>query len=105
SCNIKDNQNLTKFEQNAIFIQEKNYDAIFPTISRINHSCIPNCHFVYNIKNNCGRIIANKNIKKNEEITISYIKLYLTYDERQFILKNKYNFICKCNLCLLHFNN
>jgi len=73
--------------------------ATFILISRINHSCIPNASFSYNASLNMETVHAFKNIKKGEEITISYILPYATKEERNATLRARYGFSCKCEAC------
>lgn len=44
---------------------------------------------------------ALRDIKKGEELTISYIDENLPYETRQRQLKELYYFECKCPKCLL----
>lgn len=53
----------------------------------LNHSCEPNC----GIKDRT-RIVAMKNIKKDEEITIDYAMIILKYNPKLL----KQNIKCKC---------
>lgn len=66
--------------------------------SRINHSCIPNAHFSWNA--NIGRetVHAVRDIRKGEEITISYLPAICTLKKRQIQLK-PYVFACDCPAC------
>lgn len=61
-----------------------------------NHSCKPNVLFFVNPDNKLVRFISNRNIKKEEELTISYIDTRLSKN----ILSNVYGFVCECELCL-----
>ena len=74
--------------------------------SRFNHSCQPNanpCHVYDQDQINHEQIRAISDIKKGEEITISYLKEY------DFLLRNRqfrqdhlhmgWFFICSCDLC------
>ncbi|KLO90172.1 uncharacterized protein LW94_13391 [Fusarium fujikuroi] len=74
--------------------------AVYPTLSLINHSCLPNSHNNWDSKANHGTIHAIGPIKAGEEITISY-------DEggpsnvRKHKLKMSFGFDCACSLCSL----
>ena len=77
---------------------ESNGSSAYLFISRINHSCCPNCFaFTNEGKLNIRTI---RNVNEGEEITISYIYLYNPWNERNKILK-EYNFICTCERCFL----
>ncbi|KAJ4364781.1 hypothetical protein N0V85_009283 [Neurospora sp. IMI 360204] len=75
--------------------------GLFIEASRINHACNPNTQNSWNERISRETIHAVRDIKKGEEITISYIGHFESYDERQSILKNKFNFDCACDLCSL----
>lgn len=53
----------------------------------LNHSCEPSC----GIKNRT-EVVAMRNLKKDEEITIDYAMIVPKYDEK----KLKQNIVCKC---------
>lgn len=44
-------------------------------------------------------MVAQKNIKKGEEIFISYINEQMSYGDRQEKLKQMYFFDCTCDKC------
>ncbi|RDL41860.1 uncharacterized protein BP5553_01839 [Venustampulla echinocandica] len=71
--------------------------GIFPTLSRINHSCHPNAQQTWNSELRAVTIHAFRDIAVNEEITISYAPEAII-DEKY--LKDKYNFACSCEWCL-----
>ena len=65
--------------------------------SRINHSCNPNC-----VSSNDGIdafLIALREIKIDEEITVSYTDSSKPRFDRHEHLRNNFFFDCKCNLC------
>ena len=73
--------------------------GIFKTISRCNHCCIPNARYFWNIIEKQMYLIALKDIKPNEEITISYGNTYfIPKILRQNHLRN-WNFTCECPDC------
>ena len=76
----------------------ENASSVYLFISRINHSCCPNCVAIGNKEK--FNIRSIKAIPIGSEITISYIYLYYPFNERQRKLK-EYNFICNCERCLL----
>ncbi|KAI0908892.1 hypothetical protein F4823DRAFT_460308 [Ustulina deusta] len=68
-----------------------------PALAMVNHSCTPNA-FVQFI----GRravLRAYQEIKKGEEIEISYIDCNLHLSHRQEALKTRYHFTCDCPRC------
>ena len=74
--------------------------GIFPTISRINHSCRPNTQHTWNRSAEREIIHAIRDIKKGEEITISYSLGGPSQSRRQH-LKENFGFDCTCDLCSL----
>lgn len=76
-----------------------NFSGIFPTISRINHSCAPNVYHSWSDVNKVETIYAVKDIEENEEILTSYIDLYVDKATRQKQLKKLFRFECGCELC------
>ena len=63
--------------------------GVFETASRINHSCIPNSHYMW--KESIGRMVFWNRIKvlKGDEITVDY-------GHRRGQLKRIYGFECQC---------
>lgn len=64
------------------------------------HSCDPNAAIVFDNSNHhrC-QVRAIKDIRKNDEIFISYISLRLPRDQRIKALKSNYYFDCICSKC------
>eukprot|EP01084_Bolivina_argentea_P307407 531342_1 len=69
-----------------------NYKGLYGTICLINHSCQPNVLMHWNNNKKCQFVVAIKNIKKNEEITVNYIshKKYQTKMERREQIIKRY---------------
>ncbi|KAK2785807.1 hypothetical protein FQN52_008222 [Onygenales sp. PD_12] len=74
--------------------------GIYATISRINHSCIPNSYASSEEETQSTSIYAVRDIEVGEEITISY-SADETFDTRQSILKASFGFECDCKICTL----
>ena len=68
---------------------------IFPSL--FNHSCLPNTYY-FGI-GDCIVIIAQQDIKTNDEITINYISCEYEYSIRSKNLREGWGFECKCPLC------
>lgn len=80
--------------------------AIFPLLSKINHSCLPNVEVQHGLFKECiVDLVAKRNIEKGEELTVSYINLGLDGTEirttayRRKLLHSRYLFWCDCLLC------
>jgi SET domain len=79
---------------------------IYETMSRINHSCNPNCivqtsSTTTQHNNNQQRIVASCTIDIGHEITISYLGIFLYSDtntRQMMLLRDKY-FLCQCSRC------
>jgi len=72
--------------------------GVFPTYSRLNHSCIPNVHCSFNPKLGQETIFAVRSIEKGEEILTSYIHLLRTRGQRAAELK-QWGINCDCKAC------
>ncbi|KAJ3672932.1 hypothetical protein LUZ60_006306 [Juncus effusus] len=71
--------------------------GLFPVISMINHSCVPNSVLVF--EGRVAYVRAIEPISKNTEVVISYIETYASYERRQNELK-QYYFTCTCPRCI-----
>lgn len=77
--------------------------AIFPNVVYFNHQCSPNVGHVTRSVNNqvCNQFYAVKDIKKGEELCISYIPLHTEkVEERRQKLKFCFCFDCQCEKCI-----
>ena len=79
---------------------------ILPTISRMNHSCKPNCDGVWSstITQQIGgvttfKLLVRKDIRKGEELTITYVYPSLSREEKREELKREFGFDCACKEC------
>ena len=100
-----------KEEKSALgifFTNDMNFDgdaAVFPLISRANHSCVPNADFVTRGERRVQEIIATSNIATGEEITLSYLEASAAgsegRNERQGYTRLWYGFQCRCKACSL----
>ncbi|CAH0019797.1 unnamed protein product [Clonostachys rhizophaga] len=72
--------------------------AVYPTICRINHSCLPNSQNTWNSDTKIETIFAIRPIYCGEEITISYDKGGPSA-VRQASLKQSFGFQCSCVVC------
>ncbi|RWS27658.1 SET and MYND domain-containing protein (SMYD)-like protein [Leptotrombidium deliense] len=80
--------------------QTRNGIGIYIGGSFFCHSCGCNCDRI-----TIGKqlvVVANRNIKAGEEITITYGPSYksMSFFERQAYLESHYHFKCKCNACV-----
>jgi len=75
--------------------------AIFPKMSRLNHSCFPNACYDWDEQKQKGTLHALMDIPQRTEITISYIANDAWCDtaERRETLRSTFHFDCRCELC------
>jgi len=83
-----------------IFQPSSEYFAygIYINASKIGHDCNPNCMLFYH--GNELHIRSIRPIKKDENITFSYLSCNIPYSERKIRLKNIYNYECQCDRCM-----
>jgi hypothetical protein len=88
---------LTIFRSNA-YNSGDDHIGLVPKCARINHSCRPNCLNFWSEKTSKRIIYAGRDIEKGEEITVSYIPLLKSTQQRQERLQ-QYGFTCTCSAC------
>ncbi|XP_038718398.1 histone-lysine N-methyltransferase ASHR1 isoform X3 [Tripterygium wilfordii] len=71
--------------------------GLYPVISIINHSCLPNSVLVFEGKSAVVRAVQH--IPKGTEVFISYIETAGSTMTRQTSLKEQYLFTCRCPRC------
>ncbi|KAI1407611.1 SET domain-containing protein [Hypoxylon sp. FL1857] len=72
--------------------------ALYPKVARVNHACRPNAFIRFTPSSLAVSIVALKDIEPGEEITITYVPMGKTREERQAGLL-KWGFNCTCSLC------
>ncbi|KAF9003065.1 hypothetical protein BDQ17DRAFT_515781 [Cyathus striatus] len=75
--------------------------ALFLKTSRINHSCGPNARWDWDSSTLTLTVTAVRPIRKNEEITITYIAPDQPREERIKCLETVHGFSCVCSYCLI----
>ena len=75
--------------------------VLFRTLSRVNHSCLPNAFFSYNWRTHCGSLRACRRIGVDSEITISYNPMEDWQDtaQRRQYLTEHWKLECRCSVC------
>lgn len=74
---------------------------IFPSF--LNHSCVPNTTYF-----GIGDFLfikAQRDIEKNEEITLNYVSYVMRFDKRYETLQSQWGFNCDCNFCIYQLKN
>jgi hypothetical protein len=93
---------LSIFRNNAFDLgsSSKFEQAVFPSISRINHSCIPNAQGNFHEALGTFNVHATRDIKPDEELTLNYLHEHgAARESRQLRLLNGYGFVCECPAC------
>jgi len=75
------------------------HTGIFPGIARVNHDCQPNAGNWWSMKSGTRIIYAMQDIEAGTEITVSYIPLLMTRQERAARLE-QFGFVCQCTVCM-----
>ena len=74
--------------------------GIFPTASRINHSCVPNVYHSWNESLQALTVHAIRDIEESEELLTTYIALCIGRDQRNDEDHlGRYGFECACQAC------
>lgn len=71
-------------------------ETIFPAVAMLNHSCVPNCVFVF--VGDSLVIRSSRPVKQGEELSISYFDVLKPVKERRMTTLN-WNFSCTCPRC------
>ncbi|XP_029085031.1 histone-lysine N-methyltransferase SMYD3 isoform X3 [Monodon monoceros] len=71
--------------------------GLYPSMSLLNHSCDPNCSIVFNGPHLLLRAV--RDIEAGEELTICYLDMLMTSEERRKQLRDQYCFDCDCLRC------
>ncbi len=78
--------------------------ALFPTMARANHSCVPKADFITRPDLGVQDLVAVDKIEAGEEITISYLPASAEGSDvknvRQSYTLEWYGFKCQCGACL-----
>lgn len=93
-----DNDTIELLFAKYIFNAFEGYDfgpLTLPTIAKINHSCKPNVKFEFNRKTGSMHLFAIRDIKKDEEIFVSYLENKKINSHQEY-LQEHYGFICDC---------
>ncbi|KAI0071599.1 SET domain-containing protein [Panus rudis PR-1116 ss-1] len=77
------------------------FAAVCEAISRINHSCTPNCAWSWHLRSFAMEVRALKPIKKGEQIFAGYTSPLDPRSHRREFLSRRYKFHCMCSSCSL----
>ena len=88
-----------------IFLEERSKKSVtqfcltfFSAMSMVNHSCLPNARVIFDPQGNAN-LVAKKDIKSGENVTITYCTLLTNTLTRLQKLKKSKFFTCQCQLC------
>lgn len=79
-------------------LDDKPHMALYADIARINHACDPNAYFQSSQSSLAARVIAFRDIEPGEELSLSYVDVGKTHEERQRALQ-RWGFTCTCAMC------
>jgi hypothetical protein len=65
----------------------------------LNHSCFPNALVQVDIDVPILTVTILRDVRKNDELLVSYCPIDSLYAERWFALNGKWNFLCDCKFC------
>eukprot|EP00746_Dinoflagellata_sp_MGD_P139431 gnl/MRDRNA2_/MRDRNA2_72891_c0_seq1.p1 gnl/MRDRNA2_/MRDRNA2_72891_c0~~gnl/MRDRNA2_/MRDRNA2_72891_c0_seq1.p1 ORF type:complete len:500 (+),score=80.34 gnl/MRDRNA2_/MRDRNA2_72891_c0_seq1:86-1585(+) len=86
---------------NAYPIGTDGQGALFPVLSRFNHSCRPNVFHCWSPEHEYQALHAVTDIQMGEELTVAYDELLASKQVRQKILFDNFSFTCSCDVCRL----
>jgi hypothetical protein len=75
--------------------------AVFPLLSKLNHSCEPNAFIVHSADAG-GQLVACRELERGDELTISYLSdkgEAMGVKQRRRRLMAQYGFLCDCPRC------
>ncbi|GAO13694.1 uncharacterized protein UV8b_01674 [Ustilaginoidea virens] len=80
---------------------QANYYGVFPDISLINHECRPNTAYEFDAKTLTHSVYAIMDIPPGAELSLTYIDVTRTREERMERLRHGWGFNCTCSSCSL----
>ena len=72
---------------------------MFPKCALMNHSCLPNCHFIGAAEPETMSVRTLSPLRPGDELTVAYVDVLESRDiRREELLRGKY-FSCECTRC------
>ncbi|CAN8097912.1 unnamed protein product [Discula destructiva] len=101
SLKIKEHVRILAIFRSNAFDIGLDRQAVFPSISRINHSCIPSAEGHFHEGLGTLNVHATRDIRDGEEVMINYLKEtgVALRGQRQAKLLEGYGFDCNCGAC------
>jgi len=103
-ANIYDDEDevLGIFKTNAMIISSCE-SALFPWVCRANHSCVPNCNYMWNEELGEQQMFAVEMIPVGIELTVSYLpdNFIEGVEMRRKMILEQHNFVCMCQSCVM----
>eukprot|EP00095_Tigriopus_kingsejongensis_P000746 maker-scaffold273_size229271-snap-gene-1.18 protein:Tk00746 transcript:maker-scaffold273_size229271-snap-gene-1.18-mRNA-1 annotation:"hypothetical protein FOMPIDRAFT_1029454" len=87
------------WQTNSIPLGSYRVSGIFPTVVRLNHSCRPNAHHIWDAESGREQVWVVGDIRAGQEITISYVRTFCSKKFRQSLLMERFGFLCSCEAC------
>jgi len=79
--------------------------GVYETLCKINHSCLPSCHFSWNSNQREEVVHAVRDIPAGEELSVTYIEPFASRDARRRRLQDRFGFLCACPSCATEGND
>ncbi|KLO07467.1 hypothetical protein SCHPADRAFT_894622 [Schizopora paradoxa] len=77
--------------------ESDSWKGLYVAPSLLNHSCAPTARREF--IGNAFALRAIQDMKKGEELTLTYIEPHVSYDERRFRMMKSWRFSCECIVC------
>ena len=86
---------------NSMMIADGIGIGVYSVLSKLNHSCEPNCNIKFSPENGKDATLeVERPVKQGEELTISYVDDKLPREQRRKELSEGWAFECQCPKCL-----
>lgn len=73
---------------------------LFLAVSRFNSDCNPNCFFKWRHASGEEAVVADRDVRAGEELTVAYGEYRACVTERRESLQKKFGFRCQCAACV-----
>lgn len=89
------------FATNSFEKTTPSHGSLYLGASRFNHSCLPNCDYDHTSRDNLTiiTVCSSRDIQPDEEITVPYINIYKSRDQRRDLTELVWGFLCNCPAC------
>ena len=96
--NVVEKTSSGKKQRRETVLREPVGLGVFPSASRFNHSCEPNCAQRFDAFA-CVVVETTRHVRQGEELTIPYVDVALNLEKRNERLERAFAFRCDCARC------